>query len=286
MKKNQIISGLILFLFLSTIFNPIFLVYSIRGDTYQGNIWIKEIQDTNKDKIDDELNDKIKFTTSNYLDVVLQYDSSIKKVDLNRLRGLDVKILSGSWDLGRRIHVSTSKEILKKITSLPGLSHITSSEKRLIMVAIEGADFTDLEKLTKFKGVEIFWNVGCALIPYFSGIENDIKNLGTYNAIIDSTNIYYQTTTIPDISDNYEINTITNANTINASSLWNLGYNGTGIKVGNIDTGINHLHVDLAGRINASQSFVLTIYGYDEDDLTTTDPNGHGTHTSCRKWNR
>lgn len=280
MKKNQIISGLILFLFMSLIFNPIFLVNSNREETFQGNIWIKEIQDSNKDKIDDELYNKIKYTTSNYLDVVLKYDRSIKKADLNRLRELDVKILSGAWDLGRRIHVSTSIELLKEITSLSGLSHITTSEKRLIMVAIEGTDFTDLKKLTKLKGAEIFWNVGCALIPYFSGIENDIKDLGTYNAIIDTTNIYFQTTTLPDISDNYEINTITNANTINASSLWNLGYNGTGIKVGNIDTGINHLHEDLAGRINASQSFVLTIYGYEEDDLTTTDDNGHGTHTS------
>jgi hypothetical protein len=47
-----------------------------------------------------------------------------------------------------------------------------------------------------------------------------------------------------------------------------------------MDTGINTDHNDIAGRVDAAQSFVTIANGYEEDDLTTTDFVGHGSHVT------
>jgi subtilisin family serine protease len=56
---------------------------------------------------------------------------------------------------------------------------------------------------------------------------------------------------------------------INVPQVWNLGFQGEGMKIGVVDTGIDPTHPDFAGRIAAKTSFV----GGDG-----TDDNGHGTH--------
>ena len=53
--------------------------------------------------------------------------------------------------------------------------------------------FIDLQNLKKYPNAEIFWHVGCALVPHYSGVENDITNLGSFSMIVDSTEVIERT---------------------------------------------------------------------------------------------
>lgn len=58
---------------------------------------------------------------------------------------------------------------------------------------------------------------------------------------------------------------------IEAPQVWADGFTGKGVVVGVVDTGIDHQHPDLVGRIKSSKDFT------GEGDL---DNNGHGTHVA------
>ena len=57
---------------------------------------------------------------------------------------------------------------------------------------------------------------------------------------------------------------------INAPQLWDQGYDGSGVKISILDTGIDNTHPDLTGKVIAENDFT--------DDGTTDDLDGHGTH--------
>jgi subtilisin family serine protease len=59
---------------------------------------------------------------------------------------------------------------------------------------------------------------------------------------------------------------------IGAPEVWDAGYDGTGVKIAILDTGISTTHPDLADHVIAAQNF--------STDADTEDNNGHGTHTA------
>jgi subtilisin family serine protease len=282
MKHGKILSICLLSLFLFSAAMPVILSNAEFSNVAaaEPTVYKKTTFDLNGDKIDDKLLRDITRSGSLYVDAVLLYDQKISSSDRIRLDHLGVAHSEETWDLGRRVVVSFNKDRLDLITSLPGVSLVTTTETRYIMVAIVGEDFSDLAVLEQFEGSEIFWGVGCAVVRYYSGIESDIAEVGSYTVIADTTDQRFY----PDVVDETDIsvgsNTAHTAGTINASSMWSLGYDGAGIKVGVIDTGINDAHIGFEGRVIDAQSFVTVANGYDSDDLTTTDFDGHGTHTS------
>jgi len=60
---------------------------------------------------------------------------------------------------------------------------------------------------------------------------------------------------------------------IGAPQAWAAGYDGTGVKVAVLDTGIDANHPDLAGKVTGSRSFVPGV-------PTVDDGHGHGTHVA------
>ncbi|MEQ4301865.1 S8 family serine peptidase [Plantactinospora sp. B6F1] len=58
-----------------------------------------------------------------------------------------------------------------------------------------------------------------------------------------------------------------------APQAWAAGFDGTGVRVGVLDTGIDAQHPDLAGKVVTSQSFV--------QGQTVADGHGHGTHVAA-----
>jgi hypothetical protein len=63
---------------------------------------------------------------------------------------------------------------------------------------------------------------------------------------------------------------------INAPDAWRAGFNGMGVVVGNIDTGVRHTHTALASSYHADS---YSWYDPVKKSKTPTDGNGHGTHT-------
>ncbi|MFW9928561.1 MAG: S8 family serine peptidase, partial [Candidatus Thorarchaeota archaeon] len=64
---------------------------------------------------------------------------------------------------------------------------------------------------------------------------------------------------------------------IGANYLINLGYNGSNIKIGIIDTGINPNHPEFSGKQIDQKSFVSIQNGYSANIISPTDTLGHGT---------
>lgn len=67
-----------------------------------------------------------------------------------------------------------------------------------------------------------------------------------------------------------------NISHINAPALWNLGYQGQGIVVASMDTGVDNTHPDLAAQWRGGADSWYDPYG---QHATPIDLNGHGTWT-------
>ncbi|TFF85034.1 hypothetical protein EU523_00620, partial [Candidatus Heimdallarchaeota archaeon] len=70
------------------------------------------------------------------------------------------------------------------------------------------------------------------------------------------------------------------AEEIFATSLWNQGIKGNNTKIAILDTGINFDHPAFYEKIIASKSFVLKEYGYQNEEPSVVDYEGHGSHVA------
>ncbi|MFJ9431112.1 S8 family peptidase [Streptomyces sp. NPDC101490] len=68
------------------------------------------------------------------------------------------------------------------------------------------------------------------------------------------------------------VNLETSVGRIGAPKAWEAGYDGTGVTIAVLDTGIDETHPDLKGRVVGEANF--------SDSADTEDRNGHGTHVA------
>ncbi|MBN2537680.1 S8 family peptidase [candidate division WOR-3 bacterium] len=66
---------------------------------------------------------------------------------------------------------------------------------------------------------------------------------------------------------------------VNAPAVWALGYTGQGIVVGDIDTGCNYNHLDLADHMWTDANYPNHGWNFENNTNDPMDSNGHGTHT-------
>jgi len=283
MRRGKLLSLCLLSIFVLSIATPIAITKAdftaVANDV---TIYKNRVFDINEDKIDDKLMADIIINADYYFDVSLAFDHQVTGLDLFKIGRLGAFCYDDTWDLGRRIKVHASREMLDDLAELPGISMITSAEIRNIFVYIEDTDISGFDVLVQnFEGVRILEALNIAMVPYYSGVENDIARLGNFDDIADVTDIRLEINSIDEIPDKqFYPDTSTTANIINATGMWAAGFDGGGIKVGIIDTGANTVHNDLLGRIGDAQSFILQIYGYDYDDTSVEDVHGHGSHVS------
>lgn len=283
MKKGTILGLSLLSLFILSAAGPS-IIANIDVSAFsitEPFVYTKEALDNNGDKIDDKLLSTTVFTNGYSDEIAIKFNHRIDSVDLQKLNNLGVSCTNEIWDAGTRIRVTATENSLNYIAELSDVTFITTTEIRYIMVAILGSDFSDLTALSTYESCEIFWEAGCALVPYYSGVENDIKYLGSYTVIVDTTDNYFTIDTIAnDDETSFTPDTLANANTINSSQLVAAGHDGGGINVGIIDTGVRASHYDFAGRVGKQKSFISTAYGYDFTDLTNDPMHYHGTHVA------
>lgn len=74
------------------------------------------------------------------------------------------------------------------------------------------------------------------------------------------------------ISDSVEL--------INAPYVWDLGYEGEGVVIAVLDTGVNYYHNDLRNNMWEHPDFPNHGYNFVDDDYDTMDRHGHGTYCS------
>ncbi|MHA1156681.1 MAG: S8 family peptidase, partial [Candidatus Heimdallarchaeota archaeon] len=283
MKKGTILGLSLLSLFILSAAGPT-IIANIDVSAFSFTeplMYTKEAIDNNGDKIDDKLLSSTVFTNGFSDEIAIKFNHKIDSLDMQKLSNLGAICSNEIWDAGTRIKISATEDSLYQIAELTDVTFITTAEVRLIMVAILGSDFSDLTALLAYENSEVFWEAGCALVPYYSGAENDIKHLGVYTEIADTTDIYYTLDAIAG-DDDYDFNpdTLTNANSINATQLVSDGFDGGGVKVGILDTGVRASHADLLGRVGKQQSFITTAYGYDFTDSTVEPHHYHGTHVA------
>lgn len=124
----------------------------------------------------------------------------------------------------------------------------------IIPAALYSVPISEVKKLTSLQIIERIY-----LNERFQAIPPDIETRFT---IIKSGTPYNET--VPKF--------------INADRLWP-SFNGSGIKIAILDTGVSETHPDLKGKIVLEQTFVLKKYNFDFDE-NATDFHGHGTHVA------
>ncbi|HOG80091.1 MAG TPA: S8 family serine peptidase, partial [Anaerolineaceae bacterium] len=115
---------------------------------------------------------------------------------------------------------------------------------------------------------------------------NGLLNFSEIQAITPRhTFILYEPDTTAAVIDNGAKAIEPNLTHVNADDVWAMGFEGTGLVVANIDTGVRYSHQALVNQYrgnNGDGTFNHNYNWFNPDDLTDNAPrdgNGHGTHT-------
>jgi len=134
-----------------------------------------------------------------------------------------------------------------------------SKENVKVIIEVKNEDLTQISNLVEESGgvVDGEFKIGNSII---ADVPADAIQALSYNK------------NIRGLWDDREYNMLldTSVNQINVPSAWNLGYNGTGIKIAVLDTGIDNTDEMLAGKVVAAEVFT--------GENHTEDKQGHGTH--------
>ena len=145
------------------------------------------------------------------------------------------------------------------------------------------ADLNSLQQSGKVRQVTTLWIaniVNCfataeAIAELAKRTEIGGIDYDEYRVLIDpseSENVYYE----EGFSGSREVTW--NIIKINADDVWALGFNGAGIIVAVIDTGVNYNHVDLADHVWMSDDYPNHGFDFANNDNNPMDDHGHGTH--------
>jgi subtilisin family serine protease len=176
---------------------------------------------------------------------------------------------------------------VKSMSKIERRAHVIEVLKDFSRLSQEGviADLNDLQQSGSVNQVTTLWIaniINCYASPE-AIIElakrNDIASIDhdEYRVLIDpeeGKDVYYE-------EGNSGSREITwNVIKINADDVWALGFNGDGIVVSVIDTGVNYEHVDLADHVWTDPDYPFHGYDFVNNDNNPMDDHGHGTHCS------
>ncbi len=123
-------------------------------------------------------------------------------------------------------------------------------------LTVIGGEFDYMPFSAEITGIDPAASMGDEVILRITKISGDT------GWIVSGTD-YTSNVTIPCIGDYGDAS-------INAPAMWDMGYQGSGVTIAIIDTGIDSTHPDLVGKVVSKSDFT--------DDNTTDDLGGHGTH--------
>ncbi len=166
-------------------------------------------------------------------------------------------------------------------------AHVISVLKDFSMLSQEGvvADLNNLQRSESVKQVITFW---IANVVNCFATKEAIAELAKRNDI--SSIDYDEIRMMIDPNENKNAFIVEgtpgsreitwNVLKINADDVWALGFNGDGIIVSVIDTGVNYNHVDLADHVWTDPEYPYHGYDFVNNDNNPMDDHGHGTHCS------
>ncbi|WP_456368506.1 S8 family serine peptidase [Thermococcus sp.] len=153
-----------------------------------------------------------------------------------------------------------------------------NQEVNTIIMFDNQADKEKAIRILNFLGAKIKYDY--TLIPALA-VKIKVKDLLVISGLIDTG--YFgnvQLSGVQFIQEDYKVHVAVDtegldesAAQVMATNMWNLGYDGSGITIGIIDTGIDASHPDLQGKVIGWVDFV-------NGKSTPYDDNGHGTHVA------
>ena len=161
----------------------------------------------------------------------------------------------------------------------------SSNKEQIVLVLFkdETSMLRALPKLEAVKGIHILHKYKIIPAVLIRGKPNDVLKLDIEGRFVAGyySNRKYRIADAKPVEDvgimQMPPTTTNSTNTTGATAFWDAGYNGTGIVVCVIDTGIDAEHPELSGKVVYAKSFVKAIYGFGTDIDDPSDGNGHGT---------